>query len=211
MEVDETYLGAPVPGRAGRGCGKVPLLVAVEAAGPGGPGRCSVRVASDVTAGSYREFCRLHVGALARVRFDGFLPIGCALASWPRAEAGRTPSGGSPGTWLRLAHKVISNLRAYVQGTYHGLPAARLQGAVDEFCWRYSHRSPGGPGIASELLGEAARGHVPREELLSSTFAAQGPGRRIRNRGRERLENEEWVRRAVAEATKERMANYASG
>ena len=29
------YLGATVPGRVGRGCEKVPLLVAVEAAGPG--------------------------------------------------------------------------------------------------------------------------------------------------------------------------------
>ena len=204
------YLGATVPGRVGRGCEKAPLLVAVEAAGPGGPGRCSIRVASDVTAASYREFLRAHVGVLARVRFDGFLPIGCAVAGWPRAEAGRSPSGGAPGTWLRLAHKVISNLRAYVQGTYHGLSATRLQGFVDEFCWRYSHRAPGGPGIASELLGEAARGHVPRDELLSSTFAAQGPGRRFRNAGRERRENEEWVAAAVAEATRERMANYAS-
>ena len=205
------YLGATVPGAVGRGCEKVPLLVAVEAAGPEGPGRCSVRVASDVTAGSYREFLRLHVGVLSRVRFDGFLPIGCALASWPRAEAGRTPSGGEPGTRLRLAHKVISNLRAYVQGTYHGLSETRLQGAVDEFCWRYSHRAPGGPGIATELLGEAARGHVPRAELLSSTFAAQGPGRRFRNKGRERRENEEWVRKETARAVMERMANYASG
>ena len=204
------YLGATVPGRVGRGCEKVPLLVAVEAAGPGGPGRCSVRVASDVTAGSYREFLRSRVSVLARVRFDGFLPIGCAVASWPRAEAGRSPSGGVPGTWLRLAHKAISNLRAYVQGTYHGLSAKRLQGFVDEFCWRYSHRAPGGPGIASELLGEAARGHVPRGELLSSTFTAQGPGRRLRNAGRERRENEEWVASAIAEATKERMANYAA-
>lgn len=115
-----------------------------------------------------------------------------------------------PGTWLRLAHKAISNLRAYVQETYHGLSAKRLQGFVDEFCWRYSHRAPGGPGIASELLGEEARGHVPRDELLSSTFAAQGPGRRLRNAGRERRENEEWVASAISEATKERMANYAA-
>lgn len=149
------------------------------------------------------------MGVLARVRFDGFLPIGCAVASWPRAEAGRSPSGGTPGTWLRLAHKVVSNLRAYVQGTFHGLSATRLQGFVDEFCWRYSHRAPGGPGIASELLGEAARGHVPRDELLSSTFAAQGPGRRFRNARREKRENEEWVAAAIAEATRERMANYA--
>lgn len=186
----------------------MPLLVAVEHDGPEGPGRCSARVASDVTAGSYREFRRLHVGVLSRVRFDGYLPISCALASWPHAEAGRTPSAGEAGTWLRLAHKVVSNLRAYVQGTYHGLSAMRLQGAVDEFCWRYSHRAP---GIASALLAEAARGHTPRAELLSSTFAAQGPGRKFRNRGDERRDNEAWVRETVVEATKERMANYAFG
>ena len=201
---------ASMTGRVGRGCGKAPLLVAVEAGGPGGPGRCSVGVASDVTAGSYREFLRARVGVLARVRFDGFPPIGRAVESWPRAGAGRSPSGGAPGTWLRLAHKVISNLRAYVQGTCHGLSATRLQGAVDKFCWRYSHRAPGGPGIASELLGEAARGHVPRAELLSSTFSAQGPGRRLRNARREKRENEEWVAAAIAEATRERVTNYAT-
>lgn len=60
------------------------------------------------------------------------------------------------------------------------------------------------------LVGEAMRGHVPRAELLSSTFAAQGPGRRIRNVGRERRENEAWVREATAAATRERMTNYAA-
>ena len=113
------YLGATVPGRTGRGCEKVPLLVAVERAGPDGPGRCSVRVASDVAAGSYREFLRPRMCVLARVRF-------------------------------------------------------------------------------------------PRAELLSSTFAPQGPGRRFRNAGRERRENEAWVAAATAEATKGRVANYAS-
>ncbi len=186
------YLGATVPGKVGRGCEKAPLLVAVEAAGPGGPGRCSIRVASDVTAASYREFLRRHVGVLARVRFDGFLPIACAAAGWPHAEPGGTPSGGAPGTGLRMAHKVISNLRAYAQGTFHGLSRTRMQGAVDEFCWRYSHRAPSGPGIASELLGEAVRGHVPRAELLSAVFAPQGPGGRLRNRGRGKRENERW-------------------
>ena len=53
-------------------------------------------------------------------------------------------------------------------------------------------------------------GHVPRAELLSSTFAAQGPGRRIRNVGRERRENEAWVREATAAATRERVTNYAA-
>lgn len=84
--------------------------------------------------------------------------MGRAVAPRPRTEAGRPPSGGAPGKWPRLARKVISSLRACVQGTYHGLSATR----------------------------------------------------RFRNAGREKRENEEWVAAASAEATKERMVNYAS-
>lgn len=37
-------------------------------------------------------------------------------------------------------HHVISNFKAHVQGTYHGVTQDRLQSYADEFCWRYNHR-----------------------------------------------------------------------
>lgn len=208
--MDDFYLGARAAGTVGRGTSRQPLIVAVERWAPGGgPGACSVRVVPDCSSGAWRAFCRARVSPLARVDTDGWAAAAAALDGWPRVAAGpMDPS--SPGSWLRLAHRVISNLKAYVQGTFHGLPATRLQGAVDEFCWRYSHRAPGGPGIASELLGEAARGHVPRAELLSSAFAPQAERGRVPATAAAREENRRWLEAATAAAVRGRVANYAA-
>ena len=208
--MDDFYLGARAAGTVGRGTSRQPLIVAVERWAPGGgPGACSVRVVPDCSSGAWRAFCRARVSPLARVDTDGWAAAAPAPDGWPRVAAGpMDPS--SPGSWLRLAHRVISNLKAYVRGTFHGLPATRLQGAVDEFCWRYSHRAPGGPGIASELLGEAARGHVPRAELLSSTFAPQAERGRVPATAAAREENRGWLEAATAAAVRERVADYAA-
>ena len=37
-------------------------------------------------------------------------------------------------------HHVISNFKAYIVGTYHGVTEDYLQSYADEFCWRYNHR-----------------------------------------------------------------------
>ena len=50
---------------------------------------------------------------------------------------------------LPLVHHVISNFKAHVQGTYHGVTQDRLQSYADEFCWRYNHR---GMNAKFELL-----------------------------------------------------------
>jgi len=41
---------------------------------------------------------------------------------------------------LPVVHHVISNFKAHVRGTYHGVTQDRLQSYADEFCWRYNHR-----------------------------------------------------------------------
>ena len=43
--------------------------------------------------------------------------------------------------WLRI---IISNARAFIPGTYDGLPKAYLQSYLDEFCFRFSRSSFGG-------------------------------------------------------------------
>jgi len=39
--------------------------------------------------------------------------------------------------WLHIA---ISNAKAFILGTYHGLPKDNLQSYLDEFCVRFSRR-----------------------------------------------------------------------
>lgn len=80
------------------------------------------------------------------------------------------------GDALDAAHHVISNFKAYAQGTFHGLRAGSLQGTADEFCWRYNHR--GGP-VATELAREvAAAAHGGGRQAAGARGEARRQGAR---------------------------------
>ena len=42
---------------------------------------------------------------------------------------------------LRWVHTLISNVKAFLQGTYHGLGKKHLQSYFDEFSFRFNRRS----------------------------------------------------------------------
>lgn len=52
---------------------------------------------------------------------------------------------------LHWLHVVISNAKAFILGTYHGLPKAYLQSYLNEFCFRFSRRSFG-PILLERLI-----------------------------------------------------------
>ncbi|HBG16813.1 MAG TPA: IS1595 family transposase [Firmicutes bacterium] len=41
---------------------------------------------------------------------------------------------------LKWIHTVISNARAFIGGTYHGLDSKHLQAYLNEFCYRFNRR-----------------------------------------------------------------------
>ena len=45
---------------------------------------------------------------------------------------------------------VISNAKAFILGTYHGLPKENLQSYLDEYCFRFSRRHLG-PALLERL------------------------------------------------------------
>ena len=65
---------------------------------------------------------------------------------------------------------MISNFKAMVQGTFHGLPAGSLQSAADEFSWRYSHRDSA-DAFADLVRDVAAR--LPRPLALVAAAPPQ--------------------------------------
>jgi len=80
VEVDETYMGGPEPGRSGRGAlGKTLVAIAVEQRGRG-IGRCRMQPIPDAKAASLREFLLAHVQPGAVVISDGWrsYPPACA-------------------------------------------------------------------------------------------------------------------------------------
>lgn len=194
--MDDFLLGATVPGRLGRGCEKQPVIVAVERGDASrGPGRARVAVVPSCGSGAYSAFAEASIFPLAHVITDDWNGIRGGLAGWPGLDQRRFDASDDA-CRLPTAHHVISNFKAWVQGTFHGLSRVRLQGAATEFSWRYCHRSG---GQAAALLADACRGHVPIPALLASFGPLDAPPD-FKNRGPAGREHRRRVAEMVAEA-----------
>lgn len=74
-----------------------------------------------------------------------------------------------PDALLPVVHHVISNLKSFVQGTFHGVSKEHLQGYLDEFSWRYCHRADRSKfaSLLSDLIAGSKLGKPQLTELLS--------------------------------------------
>lgn len=195
VELDDAFIGATGNGKHGRGTDQQQLIVAVETGAREAPGRACVRCVPDCSGGSYELFASEHVSIRASVRADAWNGIRGGLAGWPGLDQGAFEEAGPRS--LRAAHHVISNFKAFVQGTFHGLAKASMQGAADEFSWRYSHR--GSASACSDLLSDCLRGRYRRGELMAAL--SEQPARPpLRTRGRAGKAHRELVNRLRAEA-----------
>lgn len=125
-------LGAREEGRAGRSStSQLPFIAAVDRA-PAGEGSCVVRCVEDCSGGSYRQFGHDHLCHASRIRADAWFGAGAGLFSFadlvqkPFARDGRDYS-------LPMVHRIISNFKAYIEGTFNGLSSAHMQPYADSF------------------------------------------------------------------------------
>ena len=81
-----------------------------------------------------RFFCKSSV-----IFSDGYRSYIPALAEYDHHPGKYDPHSGM----LRWLHIVIGNAKAFILGTYHGLPARYLDNYLDEFCFRFSRRFDG--------------------------------------------------------------------
>lgn len=147
------------PRHAGSGVTDAPFELAVSGSA------MAARAVSDVTAGSVSQFCAGHVSRLCPVRLDAHRSHGQALSGgWDAVACPSGAEGDAPES-LPAAHHVISNIKAKLEGTHHGVSWRRLQEYLDEFSWKYSHKH--GDQLA-DLLRELCRWpHVPLREIRS--------------------------------------------
>lgn len=168
VEVDGAHVACGNDGssatRPGQGRTDAPVLVAVSAS------RCVARAASDSTLGTTEAFCAAHVSRRCQVRCDDNRSNGALAGGWDAARR-KDARGGDSEESLPVVHHVISNLKAWLSGTFHGVSVRRLQEYCDEFGWRYCHRR--GDALA-DLLGELARWpHVALSEIRSCRVAME--------------------------------------
>jgi hypothetical protein len=164
VEVDETFLGGPEPGRPGRGAlGKTMVGVAVEQDGTR-LGRCRLAVIDDASAASLRAFLLAHVEPGSVGRSDGgpAYPPACGedYLHEPLVIRG---SGLAAHELLPGVHRVAALAKRWLLGTHQGgVKPGHLGAYLDEFTFRFNRRRSRARGMLFYRLLEGAIEASPR-------------------------------------------------
>lgn len=170
VELDELFIGAPTEGqKRGRGTDQTPVLVAVSfIKGKRNTeeyvGFAKLQAVERVDAATVIQFAKMAIKSSSVVRTDG-LAVYPALEKHGFRHDPRAVKRRKAHTILPHVHTFISNLRAFVMGTYHGLGEKHLQQYLDEFCYRFNRRKH-----HDELFDRLLRACLEKEETPFSAL-----------------------------------------
>jgi len=141
VEMDEGFFGAPSEGegKRGRGTDKTPVVIGLSLVN-GRPGFVKAQVLPAVDGDSICDFAENNIEKGASVASDGL------HAYRKLRDKGyiHMPENFDPGenpAHLKWLHIVISNLKDFLGGTYHGIGSRHMQAFLDEFCFRFNRRT----------------------------------------------------------------------
>ena len=139
VELDEAYFGAPDRGRKGRSTRRVKALVAVGLTKDGKPSFTRVQTVMRLDARSVRSFAKVGIAPGSTIRTDGLNVYRCLAGQGFFHEPTVAPGRGKEDV-LHWVHIIISNTKAFIAGTFHGLGDKHIQHYLDEFCYRFNRR-----------------------------------------------------------------------
>ncbi len=141
MEIDEFFLGGHEEGlKGGRQRGKKALVgVAIEVRGAGS-GRLRLAVLPDAAGPSLLAFTQASTAPGSIVHTDG-LQSYRTLSKHGYDHRRRPQDSAKPGEQLLpRAHRAISNLKAWMDGTHRGVSDKHLPVYLDEYVFRHNRR-----------------------------------------------------------------------
>lgn len=139
IEMDEAFFGGKAAGKRGRGSeNKTEVAVALQLDDDGHPQFLKMQIIPDAKGSSLLSFVRSNVTEGSTIHSDAFRSYNalsedycCDMQKYdPKSSDGR----------LKWLHVMISNIKANIQGAYHGLEGTYLQRYLDEFCYRFNRR-----------------------------------------------------------------------
>ena len=138
IEFDDAYFGGPTAGKKrGRGTEKAKVFVALSLDELGNPRFLKMRVTPNLKQASVKKFARAAFAGNSVIHSDGYRSYIPALEGSTHEHRSYDPDSGL----LHWLHIVISNAKAFILGTYHGLPKKYLQSYLDEYSFRFSRRN----------------------------------------------------------------------
>lgn len=169
VETDEAFFGAPTKedegGKRGRGTEKTPVMVSVSLTDDGKPKYAKMQVVGIIDGDTIISYAKANIHKDSQIRTDG-------LASYkPLTKAGfnLTQIKYNPKNQpehLHWTHIIISNAKAFIEGTLHGLDSVHLQRYLNEFCYRFNRRWLENNLFIQLLSSSLAFGKIRNYELI---------------------------------------------
>jgi transposase-like protein len=139
VEMDDAYFGAPRKGKDGRGTNKAKAVIALSKDERNHPAYLRIQVIDQVTIEEIKRVTKVCVKPGSRIVSDGHSSYK-QLADIGYTHDSQSYYKADKDDFLKMLHNIIGNVKAYIQGTYHGLGAKHLQSYFDEFCYRFNRR-----------------------------------------------------------------------
>ena len=134
IEFDDAHFGGPTTGKSGVGTEKAKVFVALSLNERGNPRFLKIQVTPNIRQASVKKFVRAAFAYDSVICSDGYRCDIPALEGYTHEHRSYDPDSGL----LHWLHIVISNAKAFILGTYHGLPKKYLQSYLDEYSFRFS-------------------------------------------------------------------------
>jgi transposase-like protein len=164
VEVDEFYSGATDEGgKHGRGTDKSKVILAVSTtADKKHTLAMRARVEQELSGETAKAFMESNIKRGSPVETDGLsIYNGLSAIGYDHRPRIHDPKGSD----LYWMHIVISNIKSFVQGTFHGLDEKYLQRYLDEFTYRFNRRLPGGAILGRLIKSCVMANHMTCSEL----------------------------------------------
>jgi transposase-like protein len=164
VEMDETYFGSPDRGKRGRSTRRTKAIVAVGVTGDNKPRFAKIATVRRLDSRTVKAFARPNIAKGSMIRTDG-LNIYRGLAKIGFSHQPTVNPGKADGDLLHWTHVIISNAKAFILGTFHGLGKKHLQDYLNEFCYRFNRRYRDAELFDRLLLACASAPHKSYDEL----------------------------------------------
>lgn len=136
VEMDEAYIGGKkTGGKRGRGTDKNKVIVEVSLNDEGKPQFARLRLVPDIKASVINKTAINDIVRGSNIVSDNYsIYNGLEYAGFNHAVV-------SPDVSLSWLNVVISNVKTFLKGTYHGACSTKhLQKYLDEYCYRFNRR-----------------------------------------------------------------------
>jgi transposase-like protein len=140
--MDDTYFGAPKPGKRGRGAaGKAKVVVAVETPTAKKPRFAAMRMVPSVSSAEIKPLVRERLAAEVVIKTDGWQGYSFLDAAPGVRHEWLVPGSGTEAPKvLPWVHTLIANIKGNIRGVHHGVSPKHLPRYLAEFCYRFNRR-----------------------------------------------------------------------